>query len=197
MLKYKKIKNNLIHNTAVINWKNLTIGIGNKIGPYVVIGNEAQLKKKKSIGKIIIGNNNTFNEYCNIHMPTKITKKTIIGNNNYFMNATTIDHDCQIEDNVILSSNVVLGGNIYIMRNTQLGIKTTVHQNQIIGSYSMIGMNSFITKKLILFPGYLYFGKPAKKIKKNIVGLKRNKISLNKLKNETKRFKDITKLRNK
>ena len=45
MIKYRKIKNNLVHNTAIINWKDLIIGKGNKIGPYVVIGNDAQHPK--------------------------------------------------------------------------------------------------------------------------------------------------------
>ena len=43
-------------------------------------------------------------------LTNKIIKKTIIGNNNYFMNSTTIDHDCELENNIILSSNVTLGG---------------------------------------------------------------------------------------
>ena len=74
------------------------------------------------------------------------------------------------------------------MKNAQLGMRTSVHQNQIIGSFSMTGMNSVITKKLIVEPGYIYFGKPAKKVKKNLIGLKRNKISSDILKNEYKRF---------
>ena len=94
-------------------------------------------------------------------MPTNLSKKTIIGDNNYFMNSTTIDHDCKIENNVIISSNVILGGNVYVMNGAQLGIKTLVHQNQIIGSYSMIGMGSIITKKLKVLPGYVFIGRPA------------------------------------
>ena len=188
MLKYKKIKGNMIHSTAIINWENVILGKNNTVGPYVVIGNHAQHPKKKSYGKIKIGNNNTFNEYCNIHLPTKLSLETVIGNNNYFMNSTTIDHDCIVENDVILSSNVILGGNVYIMRGAQLGIKTTVHQNQIIGSYSMIGMNSVITKTKIILPGYIYYGNTVKKIKKNILGLKRNKINSDILKNENIRF---------
>ena len=46
-MNYQKKKGNLIHKTAVINWKNLKIGINNKIGPYVVIGGEAQHPRKK------------------------------------------------------------------------------------------------------------------------------------------------------
>ena len=75
MLDYIKKKGNLIHKTAIINWKKLIIGRNNIIGPYVVIGNFAQHPKSKSNGKIIIGNNNIINEYCNIHLPTKIKKK--------------------------------------------------------------------------------------------------------------------------
>ena len=188
MLKYKKIKGNMIHSTAIINWENVILGKNNTVGPYVVIGNHAQHPKQKSYGKIKIGNNNIFNEYCNIHLPTKLSLETVIGNNNYFMNSTTIDHDCIVENDVILSSNVILGGNVYIMRGAQLGIKTTVHQNQIIGSYSMIGMNSVITKTKIILPGYIYYGNTVKKIKKNILGLKRNKINSDILKKENVRF---------
>ena len=191
MLKYKKIKGNLIHNTAVINWSKLTIGKGNKIGPYVVIGNNAQHPNNKSKGSIVIGNNNTFNEYCNVHLPTNIKQLTSIGNNNYFMNSTTIDHDCFLENNIVLSSNVILGGNVHIMNGAQLGIKVSIHQNQIIGSYSIIGMNSFITKNLKVVPGYKYYGKPAKKKTANIIGLRRNKIRSDQLKIENLRFKKL------
>ena len=197
MLNYKKIKNNLVHITAVINWKKVEIGSGNKIGPYVVIGNDAQHPKKKSSGKIIIGNKNVFNEFVNIHLPTNLKKQTKIGNNNYFMNSSTIDHDCTIEDNIILSSNTILGGNVIIMKNAQLGIRTSVHQNQVIGSYSMIGMHSIITKKLKVEPGFIFYGKPAKKMKKNLVGIKRNKISSDILKKEYKRFVLLKKLNEK
>ena len=192
MLKFKKIKGNFVHPTAVINLKSLIIGKGNTIGPYVVIGNQAQWKNKKNIGKIIIGNNNVFNEYTNIHLPTSLKRKTFIGNNNYIMNSTTIDHDCYLEDDIVLSSNVILGGNIHIMKNANLGIKTIVHQNQIIGSYSMVGMGSIITKTIKILPGYIYFGKPVKKIK-NTFSLKRNKINYKKLMLENIRFKEIFK----
>ena len=191
MLNFIKKKGNLVHKTAVINWKKVLIGKNNIIGPYAVIGNFAQYPKVNSFGIIEIGNDNIFNEYCNIHLPTKNKKKTQIGNNNYLMNSTTIDHDCVIENNVILSSNVILGGNVHIMEGAQLGIKVCVHQNQVIGSYSMIGMNSFITRKLNVVPGYKFFGRPAKKRGRNFIGLKRNNIDNNKLKLELLRFKKL------
>ena len=193
MFKYLKIKNNLVHKTALINWKKIKIGKGNVFGPYVVIGNHPQWPKKKSNGYIYIGNNNFFNEYCNVHLPTKLTKKTVIGNNNYFMNSTTIDHDCVIENNVTLSSNVILGGNIHIMKHANVGIKTIIHQNQLIGSYSMIGMGSIVTKKIKIEPGYIFYGKPVKRIKKNLISLKKNKINKLALLSERKRFDKLLK----
>ncbi|MDC3341705.1 hypothetical protein OAV64_01575 [Candidatus Pelagibacter sp.] len=191
-MKYIKIKGNLIHETAILNWNKIIIGKDNIVGPYVIIGNSAQHPHSKSMGKIIIGNANTFNEFCNIHLPTKIKKKTSIGNNNYFMNSTTIDHDCTIENDVVLSSNVILGGNVYVMKGAQLGMKVSVHQNQIIGSYSMIGMNSFITRKLKVIPGYKFYGKPAIKKKLNVIGLKRKKINNHMLKIENNRYKKLS-----
>ena len=188
MLKFKKVNGNLVHTTAIVNWKKVIIGKNNTIGPYAVIGMKAQWKDKKSSGKIIIGNNNFIHEYCNIHLPTNITRETKIGNNNYFMNSTTIDHDCHIEDNVQLNSNVILGGNVFIMKNAHLGMKVIIHQGQVIGSYSMIGMGSIITKKKKIEPGYIYYGKPVKKIRKNSIGLKKNKITSDILKKEYKRF---------
>ena len=107
------------------------------------------------------------------------------------MNSTTIDHDCFIEDNTIFSSNVVLGGNVYVMKSAQFGIRSSVHQNQIIGSFSMIGMGSIVTKKIKVLPGYIYYGRPIKKRKKNLIGLKRNKVTNKFMKNEIKRFKKI------
>ena len=193
MLKFKKIKGNFVHKTAVINWKKIKIGKGNIIGPYVVIGNMPQWKDKKAVGKIIIGNKNIINEYCNIHLPTNLKKETYIGNNNYLMNSTTVDHDCHIENHVTLSSNVILGGNVHIMKNSTIGIKTVIHQNQVVGSYSMIGMGSIVTKKIELKPGYVFYGKPVKKVKKNIIALNKSKINYKILKNELNRFNKIRK----
>jgi len=193
MLKFKKIKGNFVHKTAVINWKKIKIGKGNIIGPYVVIGNMPQWKDKKAVGKIVIGNKNIINEYCNIHLPTNLKKKTYIGNNNYLMNSTTVDHDCHIENHVTLSSNVILGGNVHIMKNSTIGIKSVIHQNQVVGSYTMIGMGSIVTKKIELKPGYVFYGKPVKKVKKNIIALNKYKINYKILKNELNRFNKIRK----
>lgn len=191
MSDYIKIKRNLIHKTAIINWKKLKIGSGNVVGPYVIIGENPQHPREKPSGYIVIGNNNIIREFNKIFLPTKLKKKTVIKNNCYLMSDSLIDHDCYIEDNVILSSNVILGGNVYIMKKTQLGINCVVHQNQILGSYSMFGISSIVTKTLSAIPGYIYYGSPAKKIKKNQILINRENISKKLIIKETNRFNKI------
>ena len=79
MLNYLKKKGNLVHKTAVINWRNLSIGKNNIIGPYVVIGNVPQHPRLKCNGKIIIGNNNHYRQLSKkLHLPT--TNKFLIKN---------------------------------------------------------------------------------------------------------------------
>ena len=79
------------------------------------------------------------------------------------------------------------------MDQNYLGIKTIIHQNQVIGSYSMVGMGTIITKNKIIKPGYIYYGKPAKLIKKNNFIIKKLKIDENNLVKETQRFIKIKK----
>ena len=188
MIKFKKIKGNFVHKSAIIAWNKIQIGKGNIIGPNVIIGTDAQHPYLKSNGKIIIGNYNTFREFTTIHLPTTTKKITKIGNKCYFMAVSHIAHDCNIEDEVIFSNNVTLGGNTHVMKKSQLGFNVTVHQNQVIGSFSMIGMSSVITKKTKVLPGYIFAGNPAKKISLNNIGLKKKNISKNDIKKELSRF---------
>ena len=50
-----------------------------------------------------------------------------------------------------------------------------------------------ITKNKIITPGYVFYGKPVRKVKVNNIALKRKKISKEKIKNEIIRFKKLIK----
>ena len=192
-MQFKKIKGNLIHKTAIINWSKVKIGKNNIIGPYCIIGSDAQHTTDKSLGFISIGNSNIIREFTTIHLPTHLKKKTIIGSNCNLMTMSHVAHDCIIEDDVVFSNNVTLGGNTHVMKKSQLGFNTIVHQNQVIGSFSMIGMGSIIPKKIKILPGYIYYGNPVKRKKKNSLGFKKKGISKLDIANETNRFIKIIK----
>ena len=190
---YTEIKGNLVHKTAVIDWDAIVIGTGNKIGPYCCIGESAQHPRKTSIGKVRIGNNNIIREFCRINKPTSLDSETTIGDDNYLMAGSHIDHDCVLEDNIRLSTNTTLSGNVYIMKGCVLGLGVLIHQEQVIGSYSMLGMGAIITKSLEVLPGHTYAGNPAKLLKLNSIGLKRNHITEKTLAAETVRFQTLRK----
>ena len=193
------MKLNYIHPTSIIG-PNVVLGNNNYVGPFCYI-----------IGDTIIGDNNRFEAYCSIGTPAEhrdyfilTENKTIIGNNNIFrefitVNAGTKDitilnnnitmlrgshvgHDCILEDKVNLSCNVLIGGHSYLMEGCNFGLGAVCHQFSIIGAYSMVGMGTFITKNTQITPGKIYVGSPAKYLKENLIGLKRNNITIDQLK---------------
>ena len=185
---YRYLFGNKVHRFAFVAWDQLQIGTGNVIGPFACIGGDAQHKSAKSIGKVVIGNNNTFREFSTIHRPTDPNIGTTIGDGNYIMAGAHINHDCILENDIVLCNNAALAGQVYVMSGAFLSMNCSVHQNQIIGSWSIIGMNSCVTKSAIVEPGYKYFGVPAKKHDENTVGLKRKKVTHEKLETAKSRF---------
>lgn len=182
---------NKIHDTAVINWDRVDIGTGNEIGPYVCIGTDAQHRTEPSDGKIVIGDNNIIREYSSIHLPTRFSKITAIGNNCYLMALSHIAHDCMVENDVIFSNNATLGGHVHIMQNSQVGFSVTIHQHQVIGSYCMIGMGAVIPRNKKIIPGSKWVGNPARIMGKNTVGLERAGITEAMLETETIRYEKL------
>ena len=192
-LEYINYKGNKIHKTAVVDYQNLIIGKGNIIGPYCVIAGEAQHSKKRSLGKVVIGNNNLFREFFSIHRPVKKNGTTKIGNKSVFFSNVQINHDCIIEDNVYMTSGCILGGHVYVMEGASFGFGVLVHPKKIIGSYSMLGMGCVVSKKQKIEPGKTYVGNPAHYIKNNDYGLKKRFVSPKKIQNEIKRYNNLCK----
>ena len=188
---WRERNGNKIHDTAVVDWNRVDIGTGNEIGPYVCIGTDAQHRTEPSDGKIIIGDNNIIREYSTVHLPTRFSKVTSIGNNCYLMALSHIAHDCVVEDNVIFSNNATLGGHVHIMQNSQIGFSVTIHQHQVIGSYCMIGMGTVIPRNKKIIPGSKWVGNPARIMGKNAVGLERAGITEAMLETETIRYEKL------
>ena len=84
-MEWEEIEGNEVHSTAIVNWEQISIGTGNKIGPYVCIGTDAQHTREESSGTITIGNDNIFREYTTVNLPTRYTRMTRIGNGCYFL----------------------------------------------------------------------------------------------------------------
>lgn len=173
-------QNTWIDSHVIIKGK-CSIGKNNKFYKFSTIGDEPQsINFKNTKNSLFIGDNNIFREGASIHKGT--TKKsgiTIIGNNNYFMANTHIAHDCLLGNNIIFANNVSLAGHVKIGNFANLSGFVGVHQYVIIGDYSFIAGGSIICKDV--FPFTLVAGNPVKTKKLNLIGLKRNNFSKNRI----------------
>lgn len=186
--------NNKIHPLAFID-ENVKLGNNNIIGPYCyltgnteigdnnifqshcVIGTPAEHRDymRDKPGKTIIGNNNIFREFTTVHAGS--SDETLLLNDIVMLRGSHVGHDSYIGNKVNLSCNTLIGGHSHIMNGANFGLGSICHQFSIIGAYSMIGMGSVITKTSRIEPGKIYVGSPAKFLKENSIGLKRNGIT--------------------
>ena len=129
-----RIGNNVHIGPFSVIGESVEIGEGTEIGPHVVItgptviGKQCKISQFASIGgapqdtaykneptKLLIGDHNTFREFCTIHRGTVSGKgQTVIGNHNLFMAYTHVAHDCVVGDHVIFANNASLSGHVTV-----------------------------------------------------------------------------------
>lgn len=146
---------------AVIIEKNVVIGRNNHFFPHCVIGANPQvlaMKEGAVIGKLVIGDNNTFHEQVTIHPSIYSEGRTRIGNDNFIMIGTHIGHDCIIDDRVVLSNYVQISGHCHIEDGVWLSGMVLSHQFVTMGKWcycaGMAGINKDIPPYLIVSGHY-------------------------------------------
>lgn len=167
---------NYIHPTALIGPK-VELGNDNYIGPFCIIGYPAEHKDfwpeangliTKTVGKVIIGNNNHFTGHVTIDAGTEGNAQvTIIKDGCWFLKHSHVGHDAVICDNVTVACGAKVGGHAIIEKGCNLGLNAVIHQRQQIKEGCMIGMGAVVTSKLITEPYHTYAGNPAKLIGEN------------------------------
>ena len=167
------------------------IGSGNKIYPFVSIGNDPQdLKYNGEKTLLEIGDNNKFREYVTINPGTAggggLTK---IGNNCLFMVSSHVAHDCNVGDNVIIANNVPLGGHVTIEDNVVIGGNSAVQQFTRIGQMAMIGGMTGVLHDVI--PYGLSVGNRNYLQGLNLIGLRRANFKNKDILGLTQAYKDI------
>ena len=202
---------NFIHPTAIVD-DDVNMGLNNYIGPFciirnnVMIGSNNRFESHCCIGSlpehkdyfntgtsfgVRIGDENTFREFITINAGT--IQNTLIGNNNILLRGSHFSHDSIMRDNCTLSCNVLIGGHSIILDGANMALGSICHQYSIIGHYSLVGMGGIVTKQNKIEPGNIYIGNPAKLLKYNIIGLKRNDISKEQLQLFQKEYKSLLK----
>ncbi|MFH1355357.1 MAG: acyl-ACP--UDP-N-acetylglucosamine O-acyltransferase [Candidatus Omnitrophota bacterium] len=167
---------------------NTSIGCGCELFTGAVAGSRPQdLKYKGEQVFLEIGDNNIIREYCTFNPGTEKGAKTVIGNNNLFMAYAHVAHDCIVGNSCIIANNGTLAGYVTVEDRAVVGGLAAVHQFVRVGTLSIIGGCSKVVKDI---PPYATCdGHPALVYGLNLVGLKRNNIGQDSLKNLKRAFK--------
>ncbi|MDD3625941.1 MAG: acyl-ACP--UDP-N-acetylglucosamine O-acyltransferase [bacterium] len=157
--------------------------------PYSSIGTLPQdLKYTPCTSYVKIGNKNTFREFITINRATEPETVTSIGDNNLFMAYSHVAHNCKVGDFNVFANVATLAGHVGIGNHVILGGLVGVHQFCQIGDYAIIGGATAIRKDVV--PYGTVQGEPARVRSLNLIGLKRNNFSPEKI----EEFKDIYKV---
>ena len=156
---------------------------------YTELGRETQIFSFASVGEIpqdkkyrgeptrlIIGAQNVIREYVTLHPGTAGGGGlTSIGDDNMFMIAAHVGHDCHIGSHVILANNVAMAGHVRIEDYAVLGASVHIHQFVRIGESAMLAGLAGVNQDVAPFT--LAQGYPARLLHVNRVNLERRGIS--------------------
>lgn len=167
---------------------NTSIGSGCEVFTGAIIGSRPQdLKFKGEKVFLEIGDNNIIREYCTFNPGTGDNAKTVIGNNNLFMAYSHIAHDCIVGNHCIIANNGTLAGHVTIEDKAVVGGLVAIHQFVRVGRLSIIGGCSKVVSDI---PPYSTCdGHPARVYGLNLIGLRREKISREMIKDLDSAFK--------
>jgi UDP-N-acetylglucosamine acyltransferase len=154
-----------------------TLGTGNYVFPYAVVGGLPQDKKYKGEKTdLLIGNNNTIREHVTISIGTEggggLTR---VGDRNLFMASSHIGHDCQISNDCVIATFAGLAGHCRLDDFAIIGGQAGLHQFVRVGSSCMISGGSKVGKDV---PPFTFAqGYPARLRGINFIGLQRRGLS--------------------
>jgi len=147
---YINVDGNWIHKTAIVT-DAVTMGTGNVIGAYAVIGSNGEMRNTEPDafqGGVIIGNNNTISEHVTIQRPYEENEFTVIGDNNILMAHSHVGHHVRIYDNCEICTSVVLGGYCRIGYGSKIKLGAIIRNRVTIEREVTIGMGSVVTKDI-------------------------------------------------
>ena len=157
----------------------VSIGSGTTLDANVVIGEDVEIGQKNSffsncsiggqpqvlgldadskIGRLVIGDNNTFREQVTIHPSIYAGEFTKIGNQNLLMIGVHIGHDCILEDKIVMSNYVQISGHCKIETGVWLSGMVLLHQFVTVGRWcyasGLAGVNHDVPPFLIISGHY-------------------------------------------
>lgn len=149
------------------------IGAETAVYPFASLGHQPQdLKYKGEPSTLDIGARNQIREHVTMNPGTEGGgMMTRVGDDNLFMMASHVAHDCQVGNRVVMANNATLAGHVTVGDYVIVGGLSAVHQFVRIGPYAIIGGMSGVESDVIPFG--LVKGERAHLAGLNMVGLER------------------------
>jgi len=167
-----------------------SIGKNNRIFSCASLGSQPQdLKFKGETSYLEIGDNNIIRESCMFNPGTGEGGKTVIGSDNLFMACTHVAHDCIVGDHNIIANGSVLAGHVVVESHILISGLVAVHQFVHIGKMAIIGGCSKVVQDIP--PFCTADGHPARIYGLNLVGLRRNNVARQTIKELGQAFKIV------
>ncbi len=165
---------NEIRSHVVFDGPGTELGSKNVVFSGAVIGAPPQDKKYKGEPtRLVVGDENLIREHVTMHRGTPtgggLTK---VGSRNMLLVGCHVAHDCDVGDDIVMSNHVLLAGHVKVEDRSILNGAAAVIQFATVGRLSFIGGLTRVARDAP--PFMVYEGHPAKVVKVNAVGLKRN-----------------------
>ncbi|KAI3711571.1 hypothetical protein L1987_70110 [Smallanthus sonchifolius] len=167
------------------------IGCNNIIGHHAVVGIKCQDMKYKEGNECFlqVGDNNEIREHVSIHLSSKPSDRTVIGDNNLIMGSSHIAHDCKVGSNNIFANSTLLAGHVSVEDHAHTAGAIVVHQFCNIGSFCFIGGGSVVSQDV---PKYtMVAGDRAELRGLNLEGLRRSGFSVTEIKSLRAAYRKI------
>ncbi len=150
------------------------LGAQNTVHPFAVLGGEPQdYGHNPAIRSFCrIGKGNVFREGVTISRATGEDAVTTIGDDNYFMTAAHVGHNCKVGNHCVMVNGSALGGYAELADKANLSAHVVIHQYCWVGTMVMSIGNGASNKHV---PPYCMLGAVNLIAGLNRVGLARNK----------------------
>ncbi len=155
-----------------------TIGEDNRIHAHAALGGPPQdLKYKGEPTTLVIGNRNTFREFCTMHRGTVTGHgTTVIGDDNLFMAYAHVAHDCVVGSRVVFANGATLAGHCTVEDDVIMGGFAAVRQFLKVGRHAFVGAFTGMNRDVLPFV-WSSSERDVKAYKVNAVGLERKGFS--------------------
>jgi len=154
---------------------NTTLGAGNVVHPFAVIGGEAQVRKgaRGTRRGLEIGDHNVFRENVTVNTSSG-DGATKIGSHNLFMAGCHVAHDVSVGSRCVIANGVQLAGHVVVEDWVTFGGLAGVAQHLRVGESAFVAAGAMCERDVP--PFVIMQGDRARVRALNVVGLERREV---------------------